>query len=63
MGTSREIIGLGLNDSGFSNFEDALQYYTAIENVQELIITRNLKDFKNAKLSVMTAKQFIETMK
>jgi len=34
----------------------------ALNDGQELIITRNLKDFKNSKLPVMTAKQFIETI-
>jgi predicted nucleic acid-binding protein len=58
-----KIIGLALNDELFSDFEDGLQYYTAIENEQELIITRNLKDFKNSKLPVMTAGQFIETVR
>ncbi len=56
-----KINGLALNDETFSDFEDGLQYFTAIENEQELIITRNLKDFKNSKLPAMTAKQFIET--
>lgn len=55
-----KIIGLALNDETFSDFEDGLQYFTAIENEQELIITRNLKDFKNSKLPAMTARQFIE---
>jgi predicted nucleic acid-binding protein len=57
-----KIIGLALDDENFSDFEDGLQYFTAIENEQELIITRNLKDFKNSKLPTMTAKQFIETI-
>lgn len=57
-----KIIGLALNDETFSDFEDGLQYFTAIEDEQELIITRNLKDFKNSKLPTMTAKQFIETL-
>jgi predicted nucleic acid-binding protein len=57
-----KIVGLVLNDETFEDFEDGLQYFTAIENGQELIITRNLKDFKNSKLPVMTAKQFIETI-
>ncbi len=58
-----KIVGLALNDETFADFEDGLQYFTAIENGQELIITRNLKDFKHSNLPVMTAKQFIETMK
>ena len=57
-----KIIGLALNDETFSDFEDGLQYFTAIEDEQELIITRNLKDFKGSKLPVMTAKQFIGTI-
>ena len=57
-----KIIGLALNDDTFSDFEDGLQYFTAIENDQNLIISRNLKDFKNSKLPVLTAKQFLETI-
>jgi len=57
-----KIVGLALNDESFSDFEDGLQYFTAIENDQDLIITRNLKDFKYSKLPTMTAKQFIETI-
>ncbi len=55
-----KIIGLALNDDSFSDFEDGLQYFTALENNQDLIITRNLKDFKNSNLPVMTARQFLE---
>ena len=36
--------------SDFVDFEDAIQYYTAIENNLEVIITRNKKDFKNSTL-------------
>ncbi len=57
-----KIIGLALNDETFSDFEDGLQYFTAIEFEQQLIITRNLKDFKNSKLPTLTARQFIETI-
>ena len=57
-----KIVGLALNDEHFSDFENALQYFTALENRQDLIITRNLKDFKPSKLPVMTAQQFIETI-
>ena len=57
-----KIVGLALNDENFSDFEDGLQYFTAIENGQDLIVTRNLRDFKNSKLPIMTARQFIETI-
>jgi predicted nucleic acid-binding protein len=58
-----KIIDLALNDNGFVDFEDAIQYYTAIENNQDAIITRNLRDFKTSRLPVMTASEFIKTTK
>jgi len=58
-----KIIGVALNDDSFNDFEDGLQYFTAIENNQDIVITRNLKDFKVSKLPVMTARQFLETFK
>ena len=57
-----KIIGLALNDETFPDFEDGLQYFTALELEQDIIITRNLKDFKTSKLPTMTAKQFIESI-
>ena len=58
-----KIVGVALNDNSFNDFEDGLQYFTAMENNQDLIITRNLKDFKASKIPVMTARQFLETFK
>lgn len=58
-----KIVGLSLNDNDFKDFEDALQYFTALENGIDAIITRNLKDFQKAKLPVMTAAQFTESIK
>lgn len=58
-----KIIGLALNDDSFTDFEDGLQYFSAIENNQDNIITRNLKDFKNSRIPILTARQFIETLK
>ncbi len=57
-----KIIGVALNDNSFNDFEDGLQYFTAIENNQDIIITRNLKVFKASKLPVLTARQFLETI-
>ncbi|MCH8232502.1 MAG: twitching motility protein PilT [Bacteroidetes bacterium] len=56
-----KIIDLSLN-SDFNDFEDTIQYYTAIENKFEIIITRNLRDFKLSKIPVMTANDYL-TMK
>jgi len=57
--TDDKIIDLSLN-SDFNDFEDAIQYYSAIENKLDIIITRNLKDFKLSKLPVMTAGDYVK---
>lgn len=57
-----KITDLALN-SEFRDFEDAIQYFTAIENDQDLIITRNQPDFKESKIPVMTAGEFIKSFK
>jgi len=57
-----KIIDLSL-ESDFKDFEDAIQYHTAIENEINIIVTRNLKDFKTSKIPVLTAKNYIETRK
>jgi predicted nucleic acid-binding protein len=54
-----KIIELALNEKELKDFEDAVQYYSAIENNDQLIISRNLKDFKKSKLPVMTAAQYL----
>jgi len=56
-----KITDLALN-SEFRDFEDAIQYYTALENDQDLIITRNQPDFKECKLPIMTAGEFIKSI-
>ncbi|MDD3568267.1 MAG: PIN domain-containing protein [Bacteroidales bacterium] len=55
-----KVINLALNDNDFNDFEDCLQYYSALENKIEIIVTRNLKDFENSKIPVMTARQINE---
>jgi predicted nucleic acid-binding protein len=48
--------------SGFKDFEDAIQYQTALTNPDiELIVTRNIKDYKRAELPVMTPGTFLKT--
>ena len=54
-----KIIELALN-SDFKDFEDAIQYYCAIENGINILITRNLKDFKHARIPVLTAEEFVK---
>lgn len=54
-----KITELALSDESFPDFEDGLQYYSAIENQIDVIITRNKKGFKNSKIPVLTTKEFL----
>lgn len=56
-----KIVELALNDTDFKDFEDGLQYFTALEDGVDVIISRNLKDFKKARIPVMTADQYLRT--
>ena len=56
--TTDKIIELALA-SDFKDFEDAIQFYTALESSLEAIITRNKKDFKNNLIPVFSAKEYL----
>lgn len=48
--------------SGFKDFEDALQNYAAeCSGNISIIVTRNLKDFKNSALGIMTPENYLKT--
>ena len=50
--------------SGFTDFEDAVQYYSALQNKNcSVIISRNAKDFKSATLKVMLPDEFLSINK
>jgi predicted nucleic acid-binding protein len=55
-----KLIELALS-SDFSDFEDGVQYYTAIENGVQVLLTRNLKDYKAAEIPVMTAGEYLQS--
>ncbi len=48
--------------SDFNDFKDAIQYYTALDNKLDIIITRNKKDFKKSELPVLTAKEYLKKL-
>lgn len=56
------IIEKGLN-SDFSDFEDSLQYFSALRTECDIIITRNGKDFKRSQIAVMTPDEFLNSIK
>jgi predicted nucleic acid-binding protein len=51
-----------LLNSEFTDFEDAIQYFTAVNNKINIIITRNKTDYKKSKISVLTAEEFLKTI-
>jgi predicted nucleic acid-binding protein len=52
------IIEKGLN-SNFKDFEDSLQYFSALKSDCKILITRNGKDFKNSQIPIMTADEYL----
>ena len=49
-------------NSNFKDFEDAVQYFTALQSNCSIIISRNGKDFKNAIIPVMTAEEYLSSI-
>ena len=57
-----KIIDQGLS-SKFADFEDALQYYSAVKTECNLLITRNGKDFKVSEIPVLTPDEYLKSRK
>ncbi len=55
------VIEQSLN-SEFNDFEDAIQYFTAVNNGIKLILTRNKTDYKRSKIDVLTAEEFLKSL-
>ncbi len=49
--------------SNFRDFEDALQYHCALKAECDILLTRNAKDFKESIIPVMSAEEFIQSIK
>jgi len=59
--TDKDVILKALN-SNFRDFEDALQNYSAEFNGHiDVILTRNIKDYKNSSLGIMTPGNYLKT--
>jgi len=48
-------------ESNFNDFEDALQHYAAQAEDARVIVTRNIKDYKNRELAVLTPDQYLKS--
>lgn len=59
---NEQVVEKSLN-SEFTDFEDALQYFSALTTNCELILTRNGKDFKKSVLPVMTPNEYLNSLR
>ena len=57
---TEKTVDLALN-SNFADFEDGLQYFTARENNIQILITRNVKDYRGKELLVQTPEEYIKS--
>jgi predicted nucleic acid-binding protein len=55
---NEKIIELALS-SGFKDFEDAVQYYSALEEDMDYLITRNKDDYKKTGIIICNAKEYL----
>jgi predicted nucleic acid-binding protein len=56
----KEIVNESLN-SGFADFEDALQNYSALKHGKiKAIVTRNIKDYKQSTIGAITPENYIK---
>ena len=60
MAVDDKIIELALS-SKFPDFEDAIQYFTAIENGINILLTRNIKDYKLASIAILSAEDYLKS--
>ena len=56
---NENIVDMALN-SKFSDFEDALQYFAAKENIVLAILTRNTRDYKVKDVIIQTSEEFVK---
>ncbi len=56
---NEEVIDLTLK-SNFTDYEDSIQYYAALLSEISILITRNIKDYKNAKIAVSTPEEYLK---
>ena len=60
---NKQIVENALN-SDFKDFEDALQNFAAVSNGDiDVIVTRNVKDFKKSEIAVLTPESFLKLTK
>ena len=46
-------------EASFKDYEDSIQYYSALSCAADILLTRNKKDFKSSDLPVLNAKEYL----
>lgn len=59
---TEKVVDLALN-SDIADFEDAIQYYSALEVKSDYFITRNKKDYPVNLLQIVTPEEFLALLK
>lgn len=62
VGMSQEAFVSAVNNYDFNDIEDCYQYTCALENECDVLVTINIKDFKNAdptRVRIMTPEEFV----
>lgn len=57
----KEVILKAIN-SEFKDFEDALQNFSAENENINILVTRNIKDYKKSKLTIATPTVYLNTL-
>jgi len=67
--TFLKVVNVGENEilaavkSKFKDFEDAIQNFSAINSKLDVIVTRNIKDYKLSRLPILTPREFVVKLK
>lgn len=57
----KEVVKSALN-SGFADFEDALQHFSAVKYGDiDIILTRNIKDYSKSEIGVLSPEMYFKT--
>lgn len=58
--TNKSTVLQSLNNPAVNDFEDGLEYYSAVENKCDCIITEDVDDFYFSKVEVLSSENFFE---
>jgi predicted nucleic acid-binding protein len=58
--TNKSTVLQSLNNPAVNDFEDGLEYYSAVENKCDCIITEDVDDFYFSKIEVLSSENFFE---